>query len=129
MSSRFFIPPGISAKEWEELTPLARVLVESGMYLHAEELLPRQLYVEHLLSKVDPKDYRDPRTPHEGSDLPRMQLKLFLQFLENCSSGAYARRVLAVAEACGMRLCIIEDGASLYTDRLSPEDREEFYRS
>lgn len=129
MTHRQFLPPGIQSEEWDQLSPIARVLVEAGMYLTAAELLPRQLYIEHLLSKVDPEDNRRAVDLHGDREVPRMQLKLFLQFLQRSTALAYTRRVIAVAEARSMQLSLDEDDASLYLQGLSDEERRELYRS
>jgi hypothetical protein len=117
MSHRFHIPPGISADEWDRLSPFGRMLVEAGMYHDTFELLPLQLYVEHLISKVDLKDLRHPGHAHNKDDLPRMELKMFLQFLRWNARSEYARRVCAVAEVWRMELSLDEDGASLFMEQ------------
>lgn len=117
MPHRFHIPPGIDPEEWNRLSPFGRMLVEAGVYHDTKELLPKQLYVEHLISKVDPNDLRHPGHLHEKGDLARVELKNFLQFLQWNARSEYARRVCAVAEGRRMQLSLVEDGASLWMDQ------------
>lgn len=117
MSHREFLPPGFNPVTWDSLSLYGRLLVEAGIYDSSVRLNTRRLYAEHLIAEVDPSDLREPGTRDAGANLPRLALKLFLQFLKQTAVSAYARRVCAAAEGCGMDLSVVEDSASLYFEQ------------
>lgn len=106
----------IGPEMWDPTSPLGRVLIEAGTYL-ASKSIPAELYVEEVISGINPDDNRPPGWTPVTHGISRMDLKVFLQFLRSFSSvSPYAKRVTDYAERARMQLMLDEDGASLFMD-------------
>ncbi len=106
----------IGPEMWDPTSPLGRILIEAGTYL-ASETLPTELYIEEVISGINPDDNRPPGWTPVTQGISRMDLKIFLQFLRSFSSvSPYAKRVTEYAERARMQLMLVEDGASLFMD-------------
>jgi hypothetical protein len=121
-------PAGVSKKSWNKLSPMAQIIVEAGMCFDAKEL-PETLVIEDVIAGIDLKDMRHPGWRNPRGDIVRMELKQFLQFLQRFTAiSAYCKRVTTTAEENGMRLSLVEDGASLYLNSLTHKERMEAYK-